>query len=196
MQCAPQATTSFCFWLVLCIAAAKRMSLTFWWSIYSTVPPMKYLESDVMLYRDTEIYIDLFIHHHLTSLVPRCSPTWPGYEAVECTPCKLSGRQGIRARLGSIVEPSKNCSFRACSRGDKDLVQSPASQSSVCCLFVSVFINNSVNQTLVGLGGCQLWILIWAVNVLIWAMNNVLAMSNLGVCVPVQSELFPKCLIP
>ena len=38
------------------------------------------------------------------------------------------------------------------------------------------FINNSVNLTLVGLGGCRLWILIWAMNIdmvmnTVWKIN-------------------------
>ena len=38
-------------------------------------------------------------------------------------------------------------------------------------LLPSYFINNSVNLTIVGLRGCQLWIINWSMNILIWAMN-------------------------
>ena len=54
------------------------------------------------------------------------------------------------------------------------LLTQQSTKSLSAQLVQSSFINNSANLTIVGLGGCQLWILIWAMNIdlpWIWAMN-------------------------
>ena len=66
--------------------------------------------------------------------------------------------------LGSMTKPCKN--FICIVTFSTPLTEDPKTSPN------TFFIKNSVNLTVVGFRGCQLWILIWAVNILIWAMNT------------------------